>query len=190
VLPLRGQVLVAKLPSLTAGRTQFTYYPGLVGLPEKAAPNLFNKSWRLAARVEVAEGGARGVIATMGGAPAGLSLYLDGEGRPVFTYRAFEAGQVALAGRAPLGAGAHDIHVEFDYDGGGFGRGAAVRLHVGGVLQAEGRLPATPPTFFSINETFDVGIDTGSAAGRYPPDAPLGYPFAGGRIERVEVQLR
>jgi arylsulfatase len=189
VLPLRGQVLNANLPSLTRGRTEFTYYPGAV-VPEADAPNIFNRSWTLAATIEVPGSGSRGVIATMGGAPAGWSLYLDAQGRPVFTYRAFEAGALELKGDAPSGAGRHVVQVDFDYDGGGYAKGGTVRLQVDGVLQGEGRMAVTPPKFFSINETFDVGVDMGSAAGRYPEEAGPGYAFSGGRIERVDIRLR
>ena len=189
VLPLRGQVLNANLPSLTRGRTSFTYYPG-AAVPEADAPNIFNRSWTLTAAIEVPDSGARGVIATMGGAPAGWSLYLDAEGRPVFTYRAFEAGEIELAGNAALGAGRHVVQVDFNYDGGGYAKGATVRLQIDGTATREGRLAVTPPKFFSINETFDVGVDMGSAAGRYPEETGPGYAFRGGRIERVDLQLR
>ncbi|MGD9598232.1 MAG: arylsulfatase [Steroidobacteraceae bacterium] len=190
VLPLRGLTLNAKLPSLTGGRTEFTYYPGAVGIPEKEAPNVFNRSWSLSAAIEVGTSGARGVIATMGGAPAGWSLYIDGDGKPAFRYRAFEAGTVELAGANALGTGRHVLQVDFDYDGGGFGKGATVRLALDGATLGQGHLAVTPPAFFTIDETFDVGIDSGSSAGRYPQDAAPGFPFAGGRIERVDVRLQ
>ncbi|MBK7252270.1 MAG: arylsulfatase [Gammaproteobacteria bacterium] len=190
VLPLKGQVLNAKLPSLTGGRTEFTYYSGAVGIPEKGAPPIFNRSWSVSATIEVPGSEARGVIAAMGGAPAGWSLYLDSEGKPAFHYRAFEAGSIELAGGKPLGAGRHVVQVDFDYDGGGFGKGGTARLTLDGEPQGEGRVATTPPAYFSINETFDIGLDTGSAAGRYPSDAAPGYPFSGGRIERVDVRLR
>lgn len=189
VLPLSGVVLNAQLPSLTRGRTEFTYYPGAV-VPEADAPNIFNRSWTLAATIDVPGSGSRGVIATMGGAPAGWSLYLDAQGRPVFEYRAFEASSMELAGDLPLKAGHHVVRVEFNYDGGGYSKGATVQLQVDDMLMREGRVAFTPPKFFSINETFDVGVDMGSAAGRYPDEAGPGYAFSGGRIERVDIHLR
>lgn len=195
VLPLRGAAggLGMGLPSLSRGRTAFTFFPGLVGLPEAEAPRLFNRSWTLTATLDVPAGGPAppcGVVATMGGHPGGWSLYLDGQGRPAFRYRAFEAGTIEIEGTAPLAPGRRVVEVAFDTDGPGFARGGTARLSVDGVPVGQGRVPATPPAFFSINETFDVGIDTGSPAGRYPADAPLGFPFGGGRIERVDLRLR
>lgn len=189
VLPLKGQVLDANLPSLTGDRTEFTYYPG-ARVPEKDAPKIFNRSWSLSAAVDVADASAGGVIATMGGAPGGWSLYLDAQRRPVFTYKAFEAGALEVVAPQPLGTGSQVITVDFDYAGGGRGKGAVARLVVNGKPAGEAKIAITPPAYFSINETFDVGIDSGSAAGNYPSDAPLGYPFKGGEIRKVDVRLK
>jgi arylsulfatase A-like enzyme len=38
-------------PNLTRGRTEFTYYQGMVRIPEGSAPNFKNKSWAIAAEV-------------------------------------------------------------------------------------------------------------------------------------------
>jgi hypothetical protein len=35
-----------------------------------------------------------------------------------------------------------------------------------------------------------VGLDTGSAGGSYPKDAAIGFPFAGGAIRSVAIELR
>ena len=192
VLPLGGPTMGdPNLPSLTGKRTAFTYYPGTVGVPEAGAPKMMNRSWDMNASLEVpANGSARGVVATIGGTAAGWSLYLDGEGKPKFTYRLFETKTVDLAGTQPLAPGKHTLQVAFDYDGGGWGKGGNLRFLVDGQQVGEERLPASPPAFFSISETFDVGVDTGSAAGKYPADAAIGYPFAGGTIDKVDIKLR
>jgi len=44
-------------PSLTSGRTEFTYYPGMVRIPEGSAPNFKNKSWAIAAEVTIPKNG-------------------------------------------------------------------------------------------------------------------------------------
>lgn len=191
VLPLKGpSVGDTALPSLTGKRTQFTYYPGAVGIPEVGAPRMMNRSWSLSATVDIPEGGARGVIATIGGTAAGWSLYLGQDGKPTFTYRLFDMKTVDLVGSTPLPAGRHVLKVDFDYAGTGYAKGADLKLEVNGQAAGQERLPASPPAFFSISETFDVGVDTGSAAGRYPSDAAIGYPFTGGSIERVDIHLR
>jgi hypothetical protein len=48
------------------------------------------------------------------------------------------------------------------YDGGGIGKGATGTLFVDGKPVAEGRIPQTVGVRFSLDETFDVGSDTGT----------------------------
>ena len=74
LLPLGGQKLVAGLPSLSAGMKSMTYHPGTVGIPEKAMPFTFNRSWTMTANLD-AGGATRGVIATMGIVQLGSSKY-------------------------------------------------------------------------------------------------------------------
>jgi arylsulfatase len=51
-------------PSLTRGRSEFVYFPGMIRIPEGSAPNFKNKSWTIAAEVTIPQGGASGVLAT------------------------------------------------------------------------------------------------------------------------------
>lgn len=196
ILPLRNALAVrssAPLPSLRSNRERFTFYEGAVAIPESAAPGMVNRSWTLQAEVVVdAEGKepAAGVIATLGATGSGWALYLDAESRPVFDYRVFEVAKFSIAGQESLPPGKHQLTVVFDYDGGGYGRGGEYSLKLEDELLGQQRTPATPPGFFSIDETFDVGVDTGSPAGNYPPDAAVGYPLAGARIDQVEIELR
>jgi arylsulfatase len=67
-----------------------------------------------------------------------------------------------IVGSQPLAAGRRRVVMVFDYDGGGPGRGGGVTLKVDGQTVAEGRLEATVPLVFSLDETCDVGHDTGS----------------------------
>ena len=53
-------------PSLTAGRSEFIYYPGMVRIPEGSAPDFKNKSFRITADVEIPDTGAEGVLITQG----------------------------------------------------------------------------------------------------------------------------
>ena len=47
-------------PSLTAGRTEFTYSGELAGTPASAAPSIPNKAYTITAEIEIPEGGAEG----------------------------------------------------------------------------------------------------------------------------------
>lgn len=188
VLPLREQQFINKLPDLAKGVTRATYHEGTISVPEKAVPHMNNRSWSLLSDVTTRDN-TRGVIATIGGTAGGWSLYLDAERRPTFTYRIFDLKTVDLKG-APLAPGANKLRVDFDYDGKGYGKGGKLTLSVNGQPVASDTVPASPLAYFSINETFDVGLDTGSAGGKYPAGAPLGYPYADGKIDQVTIELR
>ena len=80
VLPLDNTTLArwnTPRPSLTAGRTVFTYSGELTGVPDSAAPNILNKSYTITAEVEIPEGGAEGMIVTEGGRFGGYGLFLS-----------------------------------------------------------------------------------------------------------------
>ena len=64
-------------PSLTAGRTEFTYSGELSGVPQSAAPSILNKSYTITADVEIPKGGAEGMIVTEGGRFGGYGLFLS-----------------------------------------------------------------------------------------------------------------
>src|SRR5262249_8397956 len=87
VLPLQttfaDRVDPAIRPSLTRGRSTFTYYPGMVWMPEGSAPDLKNRSYAMTAEVEIPAGGASGVLATQGGRFGGWGLLVL-DGKPVF----------------------------------------------------------------------------------------------------------
>ena len=110
-------------PSLTAGRTEFTCYPGMLHIPEGSAPNFKNTSWVIGAEVTIPEGGANGVLATIGGRFGGWALLMEG-GKPEFVY-AFSnqpEHKFRVASDQPVPAGNHVVRFSFKYDGGGIGK--------------------------------------------------------------------
>ncbi|UUZ59413.1 hypothetical protein [Nocardioides sp. B-3] len=54
-----------------------------------------------------------------------------------------------------------------------------------GEVLDSGRIDVTPPSVFSIDETFDIGVNSGSPVGAFPAS----YPFVGGTIEGVDIEL-
>ncbi|MCX5851562.1 MAG: arylsulfatase [Deltaproteobacteria bacterium] len=188
VLPLDDSK-VARLdvrirPSLTRGRTEFVYEGGVTRIPEAAAPDVKNKSFRITAEVVVPEGGGQGVIVTQGGLAGGWAL-LFRDGKPVFQYNTLNLAYFTIAAKDALKPGKHTIAFDFKYDGGGFGKGGNGALSVDGTTVAEGRIAATVPLRFTLDETFDVGEDTGT-----PVSEDYDVPFAfTGEIRKVVVKL-
>ncbi|WP_042883058.1 arylsulfatase [Cupriavidus necator] len=186
VLPLQDTACSrTPLPNLTGKRTEFSYFSGAVAIPEAEAPAIKNRSYSIVATVDIPKGGAHGVIATMGGTSAGWSLYLNDEGKPVYVQKVFDVARMEITGSKPLQPGKNVLQFDFAYEGTGYAKGGTGTLQVNGKAVGSGHLPVTTPGFFSADETFDVGMDTGSPAGRYP----AGYPF-NGAIERVGIRLR
>jgi arylsulfatase A-like enzyme len=162
VFPLDNSVLtrlVTPKPSATAGRTLFTYSGAISGLPVGNAPSILNKSYTITAEVEIPQGGAEGMIVTMGGRFGGYGLYLL-KGKPVFTYNLVNLQRFRWEGATALAPGKHTIVFDFKYDGPGPGKGGTGVLSVDGKQVATQTIPHTIPFLMSIDETFDVGEDT------------------------------
>ena len=130
-------------------------------LSEDSVIDLKNKSHSVTAELEVPEGGAEGVIMAQGGAYAGWSVYLK-DGKPKYCHNLFGLPQFHVDGDTLVPAGAHQLRMEFSYDGGGLGKGGTVSIYVDGEKTGEGRVEATVPMAYSADETCDVGSDTAS----------------------------
>jgi hypothetical protein len=75
VLPLDNSFLtraVTPRPSAVAGKTVFTYTGENAGIPVGNAPSILDKDFTITAEVTIPEGGASGMIVTMGGVSAAM----------------------------------------------------------------------------------------------------------------------
>ncbi len=170
-------------PSLTSGRDTFTYYDGMIRIPEGTAPDFKNKSHSISVDVEVGEGNNDGMLVTQGGRFGGWGLYIL-ESRPVYLYNVANLERYKLEG-APLTPGAHTIRYEFKYDGGGLGKGGNGRLLVDGRQVAKGRIDRTMGFRISLDETFDIGADAGEPVSE---DYKVPFDFQGD-LKKVEIKL-
>ena len=182
-------------PSAVAGKTEFTYTGVNAGIPFGSAPSILDKDYTITAEITVPEGGAEGIIVTLGGRFGGYALMLQ-HGKPVFVYNLldmerfrWEGGVGGLLGDDLFGKalkpGKHTIVFDFKYDGPGPGKGGT------GVLSADGRelarktMAHTIPLLMTIDETFDVGLDTGTGV-----DDSYELPFKfTGTIDKLTYKL-
>jgi arylsulfatase A-like enzyme len=196
VLPIDNTTLArwnAPKPSLTAGRTTFTYSGELTGVPASAAPSILEKSYTITAEVEIPEGGAEGMIVTEGGRFGGYGLFLSKgvagvrRGKPVFIYNLLNLKRTTWAGPA-LAAGKHTIVFDFKSEGPGLGKGGTGVLSVDGQEVARNSMEHTIPITFPEDETFDVGQDTrtGVAMLEYRYDPPFKFT---GKINKLTFKL-
>src|SRR5262249_25880300 len=116
-------------PSLTRGRSEFVYVAGMIRIPEGSAPGFKNKSDTIAAAITIAQGGANGVLATIGGRYGGWALLVQ-DGKPLFAYAYSNqpAQKFRVASDQSLAPGNHVIRVKLEYDGGGIGKAATATL--------------------------------------------------------------
>jgi arylsulfatase len=75
-----------------------------------------------------------------------------------------------------LNPGKHTIVFDFKYDGPGPGKGGTGVLTVDGKELARKTIPHTIPLLMSIDETFDVGVDTRTAV---DDSYAVPFPFTG-----------
>jgi hypothetical protein len=118
VLPLDASVatrIIAPRPSLSAGRTAFTWTQPLTGTPNGDAPSLLNTSYNFKAEVEIPPGGAEGMLITQGGRFGGYCFYVL-KSKLVFLWNLVELKRVRWEG-PELTPGKHTIEFDFKYDG-------------------------------------------------------------------------
>ncbi|PWT72446.1 MAG: arylsulfatase [Bacteroidetes bacterium] len=174
-------------PSLARDRNSFEYHEGDVRIPTGSAPEFLNKSWTINADV-VTPKNCNGVLAAMGGYFGGFALMVK-NGKPMFLYRISNQPKhlTTLQGQQALSPGPHVITADFKYDGGGIGKGGTFVLSVDGKEIAQKKVDKTTPYRFSLDETFDVGEDTGTPLDYSTYDVP--YKF-NGEIKKVTVDLK
>jgi arylsulfatase len=76
--------------------------------------------------------------------------------------------------------------MECAYDGGGLGRGGAITLYLDGSPIGQGRVEATQPMTFSLDESMDVGCETGTMVAE---DTTAQTSKFNGKIEWIQLDL-
>jgi arylsulfatase len=188
VFPMDNSILqrvIAPRPSATAGRNVFTYAGEVSGLPDSDAPSLLNKSYTITADVEIPQGGAEGMLATLGGRFGGYGLYLL-KGKPVFLYNLLDLERFRWEGQQVLAPGKHTIVFDFKYDGPGFGKGGTGVLRVDDKDVATRKVPHTIPFIMAIDETFDVGVDTRTPVDDKDYQVPFRFT---GKLDKLTFKL-
>jgi arylsulfatase len=155
------------------------------GIPASDAPSILNRSYSITAEVEIPAGGAEGMLVTLGGRFGGFGLYIL-KGKPVFTYNLVGLERFRWEGDQALTPGEHNIVFAFSYEGPGFGKGGT------GVLKVDSRdvdtkkIPHTTPFIITIDETFDVGVDTRTSVDDRDYEVPFRFT---GKLANLTFKL-
>jgi len=114
-----------------------------------------------------------------------IGMFHIGRGRPVFVYNLMDLERFRWEGLSSLDEGKHTIVFDFKYNGPGPGKGGTGVLTVDGKEVARKTIEHTIPLLMSIDETFDIGLDT-----RSPVDFNYEVPFAfTGTIDKLNFKL-
>jgi len=200
VLPLDSSVAsraVAPRPSLASGRNVYTYSGvPIVGIPWGDSPNLLNTSFTITADVEVPQNGLEGMLVTAGGRFGGYGFYVL-KGKPTFTWNLLDLKRVKWQSTAALAPGKHTLEFDYKYDGLGFatlafnnlsgiGRSGSGTLKVDGTVVSTQTMEKSIPIVFTIDETFDIGSDTGT--GVDDQDYQIPFTFTG-TIDKLTIAV-
>jgi arylsulfatase A-like enzyme len=187
VLPLDGRRTerfnVALRPSLTQGQTHFVY-PDHLRVTEGAAPDLKHKNHTIAAEVVIPKEGAEGVLLTHGGRFGGYGLFVQ-DGKLVYHHNLVGVSRYQVASTKALPTGKVELKAVYKTDQDAPFAGATVTLFANNKKIGTGRVEKTIPNRISLDETLDVGFDTGT-----PLTETYETPFAfTGTLKQVEIDL-
>ena len=174
-------------PDLMGKRTSMTLAEGMIGMMEGVFINVKNRSKTLTAEVEVPAGGGNGTVIAQGGRFGGWSLYVK-NGVPAYDYNFLGLQRTSVTSGKKLAAGKSELRLQFDYEGGGPGKGGMATLFINGEKAGWSRIPLTQAGLFSADETADVGIDLGT-----PVVEAIGAEAKSrftGRIPKVTVEVK
>jgi hypothetical protein len=108
------------------------------------------------------------------------------DGKPAYCYNFCSLSNYVVAALERLTPGPHTIVLDFAYDGGGVGKGGKAILLVDGRNVGETRVAQTASYRLSLDETFDIGEDTGTSASE---DYEVPFPFSD-QLNQVTITLK
>jgi arylsulfatase A-like enzyme len=188
VLPIDDRVALRvnplTRPTVTAGRSKFTYYPGMVRLPELSAPNMKNRSYSITAEAVIPEAGAEGMLLTQGGRFGGHGLFVQ-DRKLVYVYNVAGAYVYTIRSDENVPPGEVTLRFELVRSVALPGAGGIGRLFINGKKAGEGKIARTVLNRFSLDEGLDVGEDTGT-----PVCESYQVPFKfTGTLKHVTIEL-
>ncbi|MBB6460175.1 arylsulfatase [Flammeovirga kamogawensis] len=148
-------------PSLTTGLTAFKYPNGL-RIPEGATPFTKFQSYELKANLDGYKKGNQGVLITQGGRFGGFALRVDKAGYVYYEYcNAVDKYSIKSSIKVP--SGTKQIEAKVIMDEKKPYTPATIYLSFDGKKAGNGRIEKTLPNLYSLDETLDIGRDSGTA---------------------------
>jgi arylsulfatase A-like enzyme len=190
-LPLesRGavEILTTERPQLSKPRTRYVYRAGGAEIPESVAPNIRNRSYTVAAELEVATPEAGGVIFSQGSRFGGHALYLK-EGKLRYVYNWVGELVQVIESEEMIPAGHVVVSASFEKDGNAMPAEGMLSLYIRDRKVGEGRMRTQPGKFGLGGGGLVVGRSGAEpVTDDFPGERP--WPFVGATVKRVVIDV-
>ena len=165
---------------LFGDQKDFLYFaPGAVRIAEKSSAPVKNRSHTITTTIDL-KGNEQGVIAAVGGMTGGYTMFIK-DGKLQYDYNFLDGVHYNLTS-STLPKGKTELKFVFtktkEFGGDG-------ELYVNGGKVDEVHMPQMHIATYSLAETFDIGMDTGTQVSRLYTDP---FPFEG-ELDRVLIRL-
>jgi arylsulfatase len=189
-LPLESRdalhILGAERPQLSKPRSRYTYYPGGAEVPESVAPNIRNRSYTIAAELEVETPDAGGVIFSQGSRFGGHALYVEG-GNLTYVYNWIGRLVQVVKSDEPLPTGHVVVSASFERQNASLPTEGMLTLHIREDEVGRGTILTQPGKFGLGGGGLCIGRSGAEPVTDYAGSRP--WPFLGGTIKRVMIDV-
>jgi len=183
------EVLTTPRPQLSPPRDRYIYTPGTSEVPESAAVNVRNRSYKIAANVKVSSNGAKteGVIFSHGSLFGGHSLFIK-DHKLHYVYNWLGETDQVIVSDAEIPAGDCVLGVSFDKTGNDAQHSATgtLSLYINDLQVNEAEIKTQPGKFMLGGEGLNIGKDPGSPVTNMYTSP---FAFTGGTISEVIVDV-
>jgi arylsulfatase len=174
-------------PQVSKPRNRYIYFPDAAEVPEAASVNVRNRSYTIAAEVDIADANASGVLFSHGARFGGHSLYVK-DGTLKYVYNFVGDLEQMVTGSKSIPTGKVILSAAFVRENKELPTKGTLTLYINDEAVGEGKIMTQPGNFSLVGEGLNVGIDPGVPV---TPDYNGASPFrfAGGTIHRVLVDV-
>jgi arylsulfatase len=182
--------VLAERPHAGAERSRYTYYPDCADVPEEAGVPINGRSFTIVAGAELGSADAEGVLFASGGVIGGHSLYVK-DRRLHYVYNWIGTHLQDVVADRDITAGRHAFTAEFSLQGQNDdpampGFSGTLTLYIDEEVVGSGKIVNQPGAFCLVGDGICVGRDSASPV---TPDYAPPFPFTGGQIEKVVVDV-
>jgi len=190
-LPLesRGaiEILGTERPQLSRPRTRYVYYPGGAEVPESVAPNIRNRSYTIAAEMDIETPEASGVIFSQGSRFGGHALYVK-DGRLKYVYNFIGELEQIIESDETIPSSHVVLSASFEKQGNTMPTQGTLSVHIRDQKLGEDTIKTQPGKFGLGGGGLVVGRSGAEpVSDDYAGEAP--WPFVGGTIKRVFIDV-